>query len=122
MTTPYVPVVIRLACGSGWVEVGLLTAAIVLAVFAVLGRADACITRVSRGFDLYAEVVDYEDVPRLLAALHEHNVQFSGLQVSKSPVGTAIVQLSATTQHLGEKESLSKDLRALDCVRYVELF
>ena len=88
----------------------------------VLGRADAYITRISRGFDLYAEVVDYEDVPRLLAALHARNVHFGGLQVSKSPVGTAIAQLSATTQHLGEKESLSKDLRALDCVRYVELF
>ncbi len=114
--------VIGLACGSGWLEVGLLTALIVLFVFAVFGRLDAYLTSISRGFDLYAEVIDYEDLPKLLDTLHAHSVTFSGLTVSKSPVGTAIVQLTATTQHLGEKERLSEALRALDCVRYLEMF
>lgn len=114
--------VIGLACGSGWVEVGLLTATIILFVFSVLGRVDAYLTGISRGFDLYAELVDYEDVPKLLDALHAHDVSFSGLSVSKSPVGTAIVQLNATTQHLGEKKGLAEDLRALGCIRYLEMF
>ena len=114
--------VIGLACGSGWLEVGLLTALIVLFVFAVFGRLDAYLTGISRGFDLYVEVIDYENLPKLLDVLHTHDVTFSGLTVSKSPVGTAIVQLSATTRHLGEKEGLSKSLRALDCVRYLEMF
>ena len=114
--------VIGLACGAGWVEVGLLVAAIVLLVFALLGRVDNCITRISRGFDLYAELVNYEDVPRLLDALHEHEVTFSGLTVTKSPMQTAVVQLNATTQGLGQKEGLAEELRALDCVRYLEMF
>lgn len=114
--------VIGLACGAGWVEVGLLVAAIVLLVFALLGRVDAYITRISRGFDFYAELADYEDVPKLLDCLHDHGVSFSGLTVTKSPVQTAIVQFSATTQRLGEKEGLAEDLRALDCVRYLEMF
>lgn len=114
--------IIGLACGSGWLEVGLLVSAIVLVVFAVLGRVDAQIDRISRGFDLYAELADYEEVPRVLEALHEHNVHFSGLQVTKSPVGSTIVQLSATTPHLGEKEPLAESLRALGCVRYLEMF
>ena len=114
--------VIGLACGTGWLEVGLLAAVMILLVFSLLGRADAYIERISRGFDLYAEVTDYEQVPKLLDTLHEHGVTFSGLQVSKSPVGTAIVQLSATTQHLGEKESLAQELRALESVHYVEMF
>lgn len=114
--------VIGLACGSGWIEVGLLTSAILLVVFAVLGRVDASIDQVKRGFDLYAELVDYEALPQLLDLLHERGVRFSGLAVSKSPVGTAIVQLSATTQHLREKEPLAESLRALPCVRYLEMF
>ena len=114
--------VIGLACGTGWLEVGLLAAVMILLVFSLLGRADAYIERISRGFDLYAEVTDYEQVPKLLDTLHEHGVTFSGLQVSKSPVGSAVVQLSATTQHLGEKESLAQGLRALEGVRYVEMF
>ncbi len=114
--------VIGLACGSGWLEVGLFASMVVLLVFAVLGRADAYLTRISRGFDLYAELVGYDEVPQLLDALHAHDVSFSGLTVSKSPVGTAVVQLSATMRHLGEKEGLAKSLRALDCVRYLEMF
>ena len=114
--------VIGLACGSGWIEVGLLTSTILLVVFAVLGRVDASIDQVKRGFDLYAELVDYEALPQLLDLLHERGVRFSGLTVSKSPVGTAIVQLSATTQHLREKEPLAESLRALPCVRYLEMF
>lgn len=114
--------VIGLACGTGWVEVALLASAIVLLVFAILGRVDDYIETVSRGFDLYAEVTDYEQVPQLLDALHANNVRFSGLQISKSPVGTAIVQLSAFTPHMGEKTALGETLRALDCVRYLEMF
>ena len=114
--------VVGLACGSGWVELGLLVAAIMLLVFSVYGRVDAYLTGISRGFDLYAELVDYEDVPRLLDVLHSHSVSFSDLHVSKSPVGTAIVQLTATTQHLGEKSVVAEALRALDCVRYLEMF
>lgn len=114
--------VIGLACGSGWLEVGLLTSAILLVVFAVLGRVDASIDQVKRGFDLYAELVDYEALPQLLDLLHKRGVRFSGLTVSKSPVGTAIVQLSAITQHLREKEPLAESLRALPCVRYLEMF
>ncbi|MDO4798490.1 MAG: MgtC/SapB family protein [Coriobacteriales bacterium] len=114
--------VIGLACGSGWLEVGLLTALIVLIVFAVFGRLDAYLTGISRGFDLYAEVIDYEDLPKLLDALHAHDVTFSGLTVSKSPVGTTVVQLSATMRRLGEKKALAESLRALDCVRYLEMF
>ena len=114
--------VIGLACGSGWLEVGLLAALIVLFVFAVLGRVDAYLTGISRGFDLYAELSDYDGLPELLDMLHDRNVTFSALTVSKSPVGTAIVQLTATTQHLGEKRGLAESLRALDCVRYLEMF
>ncbi len=114
--------VIGLACGSGWLEVGLLTAVIVLLVFALLGRVDDYIEGVSRGFDLYAEIMDYEDVPKLLDVLHAHGVHFNGLQVSKSPAGTAIVQLSAFTPHLGEKQGVAESIRALDCVRYLEMF
>lgn len=114
--------VIGLACGAGWLEVALLATAIMLLVFAVFGRVDAYINTISRGFDLYAEVVDYERVPELLDILHDHNVHFSGLQVSKSPVGTAVVQLSATTPRLGEKEKVAEAIRALDSVRYMEMF
>jgi putative Mg2+ transporter-C (MgtC) family protein len=114
--------VIGLACGSGWLEVGLLAALIVLLVFAVFGRLDAYLTGISRGFDLYAEVVDYEDLPKLFAELHAHDVSFSGLTVSKSPVGSTVVQLSATMQRLGEKKALAESLRDLDCVRYLEMF
>lgn len=114
--------VIGLACGTGWLEVGLLAAVIILLVFSLLGRVDDYISRISRGFDLYAELVDYEALPQLLDLLHERGVRFSGLTVSKSPVGTAIVQLSATTQHLREKEPLAESLRALPCVRYLEMF
>ena len=114
--------VIGLACGTGWLEVGLLAAVMILLVFSLLGRVDAYIERISRGFDLYAEVASYEEVPHLLDVLHAHDVSFSGLTVAKSPVGTAIVQLSATTQHLGEKEALAESLRALDCTRDVEMF
>ncbi len=114
--------VIGLACGAGWLEIALLTAVIVLLVFELFGRVDAYITSISRGFDLYAELVDYESVPRLLDALHANNVRFSGLQVSKSPLGTAVVQLSAVTEHLGQKEAVAETLRALDCVRYLEMF
>ena len=114
--------VIGLACGTGWLEVGLLVSTIVLVVFGLLGHVDAYIDRISRGFDLYAELVDYEEVPRLLDVLHAHNVHFSGLQVLKSPVGTVIVQLNAATPRLGEKETLAEELRALDCVRYLEMF
>ena len=114
--------VIGLACGSGWLEVGLLTSVIVLFVFAVFGRVDAYLTGISRGFDLYAEVTEYEDLPKLFDVLHAHDVTFSGLTVSKSPVGSTIVQLSATTPHLGEKAGVGESLRALDCVRYLEMF
>lgn len=114
--------VIGLACGSGWLEVGLLAAFIVLIVFAVFGRLDAYLTSISRGFDLYAEVIDYEDLPKLFDALHSHGVSFGGLTVSKSPVGSTVVQLSATMQRLGEKKELAESLRALDCVRYLEMF
>lgn len=114
--------IIGLACGAGWIEVGLFAAVLVLVVFAALGRADAYIEKISRGFDLYAELVDYEQLPQLLDALHARGVSFSGLQVTKSPVGTAIVQLSAVTSHLGEKEALAQSLRKLECVRYLEMF
>lgn len=113
--------VIGLACGAGWVEVGLLTTIIVLLVFAILGRVDAYVSSIARGFDLYAELADYESVPQLLDTLHDNNVRFSALQVSKSPLNTAVVQLSATTEHLGQKEVLAERLRALDCVRYLEM-
>lgn len=114
--------VIGLACGTGWLEVGLLAAIIILLVFSLLGRVDDYISRISRGFDLYAELVAYEEVPQLLDVLHDHNVHFSDLQVSKTPVGSVVVQLCATTPHLGEKEALGTSLRALDCVRYLEMF
>ena len=114
--------VIGLACGAGWLEVALLTSVIVLLVFSVFGRVDAYISSISRGFDLYAELADYESVPQLLDTLHSNNVRFSGLQVSKSPLGTAVVQLSAVTEHLGQKEALAQNLRALECVRYLEMF
>ncbi len=114
--------VIGLACGSGWLEVGLLASVIVLFVFSVFGRVDAYIDSISRGFDLYAEISDYEDVPKVLDVLHANGVHFSGLTVSKSPVDTAIVQLSATTARLGEKEGIAESLRALDCVRHLEMF
>ena len=99
--------VIGLACGAGWVEVGLLTTIIVLLVFAILGRVDAYVSSIARGFDLYAELTDYEGVPQLLDLLHSNNVRFSSLQVSKSPLNTAVVQLTATTEHLGQKEALT---------------
>ena len=114
--------IIGLACGSGWIEVGFSAAALVVIVFIVLGRADAYIDRISRGFDLYAEIANYEDVPRVLDVLHENNVSFSNMQVTKSPVGTYILQLSAFTAHLGEKEPLTKSLRQLDCVQNMEMF
>ncbi|MBP3893952.1 MAG: MgtC/SapB family protein [Atopobiaceae bacterium] len=114
--------VIGLACGTGWLEVGLLAATLILLVFALFGPADDYIEHISRGFDLYAEVVDYEHVSTVLDTLHDCDVRFSGLQVSKSPVGTIIVQLTAITQHLGEKEGIAESLRALDCVRYLEMF
>jgi hypothetical protein len=37
-------------------------------------------------------------------------------------VGSTVVQLSATMQRLGEKKELAESLRALDCVRYLEMF
>lgn len=115
--------IIGLACGAGWVEVGLLGSVIVLLVFSLLSRADEHIDRISRGFDLYAELTSYDELPELLAMLHAHGVHFSGLQVSESPVGTSvIVQLSASTQHLGEKEGLANNLRACSFVNYLELF
>ena len=114
--------IIGLACGTGWLEIGLLTSALMLLVFLVFGRVDDYITRISRGFDLYAELVDYEEVPKLLDALHAHEVHFSGLQVTKSPVGSVIVQLNAMTRHLGEKEALAEHLKSLECVRYLEMF
>ena len=114
--------VIGLACGAGWVEVGLLTTIIVLLVFAILGRVDAYVSSIARGFDLYAELTDYEGVPQLLDLLHSNNVRFSSLQVSKSPLNTAVVQLTATTEHLGQKEALTQAMRELECVRYLETF
>lgn len=114
--------VIGLACGTGWLEVALFATALILLVFGILGRVDAYIESISRGFDLYAELTDYEAIPQLLDLLHEGGVTFNGLQVSKSPVGSAIVQLSATTPHLGQKEALAERMRALDGVRYVEMF
>ena len=113
--------VIGLACGCGWVEVGLLTSVIVLLVFSLLGRVDAYITKISRGFDLYAEVDGFDEVPHLLAELHAHRVQFSDLDVSKSSTGTAIVRLVCITEHLGEKQQVADDLRALGYVRLLEL-
>lgn len=114
--------IIGLACGAGWLEVGLLTSVIILLVFDLLGRVDAYITRISRGFDLYAVLTSFEDVPRLLQVLHEHDVEFADLRVSPSPVDDAMVQLTAITKHMGEKEQLAQELRALDCVRYLEMF
>ena len=114
--------VIGLACGTGWVEVGLIVSVMILLVFSVLGRVDAFIERVSRGFDLYAELTDHEQVPAFLDILHSRNVHFSSLQVTKSPVGTTIVQFNAMTPHMGEKEQLAEDLRNLDFVRYLEIF
>ncbi|MDO4538074.1 MAG: MgtC/SapB family protein [Coriobacteriales bacterium] len=114
--------IVGLACGAGWVEVGFLATAIVLVVFALFGRVDEHIERISRGFDLYAELTDYEELPQLLDVLHANDVHFSDLQVSKSPVGTTVVRLSAFTAHLGEKEGLAQSIRALPCVRYLEMF
>lgn len=114
--------VIGLACGAGWLEVGILASVIVLLVFWVLGRVDDYLTGISRGFDLYAELNNYEDVPALLDVLHEHGVSFSDLRVSKTPMETAIVQLNATTQRLNEKGPLAQSLRACDFVRYLEMF
>ena len=114
--------VIGLACGTGWVEVGLIVSVMILLVFSVLGRVDAFIERVSRGFDLYAELTDHEQVPAFLDILHSRNVHFSSLQVTKSPVGTTIVQFNAMTPHMGEKEQLAEHLRNLDFVRYLEIF
>ena len=114
--------VIGLACGTGWLEVGLLAAVIILLVFAILGRVDAYVSSISRGFDLYAELVSYEGVPQVLDVLHANGVHFSDLHVSKTPMDTAVVQLTATTPHLGEKEALAKELRALSSVRYLEMF
>ena len=114
--------VIGLACGAGWLEVGFITTVLVLLVFAILGPADDYINSISRGFDLYAELADHESVPQLLDLLHSNQVRFSGLQVSKGSLGTVIVQLSASTEHLGQKETLARSLRALECVRYLELF
>lgn len=114
--------VIGLACGTGWLEVGLLAAVIILLVFSLLGRVDDYISRISRGFDLYAELVDYEDVPRVLDVLHAKNVHFSDLQVTKSPVGTTVVRLTAVTPRLGEKEGVGEELRALGCIRHLEMF
>jgi putative Mg2+ transporter-C (MgtC) family protein len=113
--------VIGLSCGCGWVEVGLLASVIVLLVFALLGRVDAYITKISRGFDLYAEVDGFDQVPHLLTELSAHRVQFSDLDVSKSSTGTAIVRLVCVTEHLKEKQQVADDLRALDYVRLLEL-
>lgn len=113
--------VIGLACGSGWVEVGLMASSIVLLVFCVLGRVDAYLTRLSRGFDLYVEVTDYEEVSRVFDVLHEHDVQFGDLEITKSPVGTIIVRLSALTPHMGQKGQLTEEIRSLDCVRFLEV-
>lgn len=114
--------VIGLACGSGWLEVGLITAIIMLLVFSLLGRMEARLSDMARGFDLYAEILNYEDVPKLLEVLHDHDVSFSGLSVTKSPVGTAIVQLSALTPRFGQKGPLAESLRAQEFVRYLEMF
>ncbi len=113
--------IIGLACGAGFIEVGLLAAVIVLLVFALLGRVDAYITGISRGFDLYVELIDYEHVPQLLDVLHKRNVQISDLDITKSPVGTAIVRLTALTPHMGEKANLAEALRSLECVRFLEV-
>ena len=112
--------VIGLACGAGWVEVGLLGAGIVLLVFSVLGRLDTRIKRVSRGFELYVELRDYDDVSRLLELLHEGGASVVDLEVTKSSVGSTVVQLVAQTAHMGEKGPLIERFRELGCVYYLE--
>ena len=113
--------VIGLACGCGWVEVGLLAAVIILLVFSVFGRVDAYITNISRGFELFAELDDFDQVPHFLSELHAHGVQFSDLDVSMSSTGTAIVRLVCLTSRLGEKQQVVEDLCAQSYVRILEL-
>lgn len=112
---------IGLACGAGWLEVGLIAAIIVLLVFSILGRVDAWLTGISRGFGLYAMLDGYDQVPRLLGVLHAHHVHFSDLDVSAGPQGSCIVRLSAITQRLGQKAEVARDLNALDFVDFIEL-
>ena len=113
--------IIGLACGTGWLEVGLLAAVIMLLVFALLGRVDDYVTGISRGFGIYGELASYDDVAMLLEILREAGVRVSDLHVAKSPVDTAIVQLRGVTPHLCEKQALIERLRSMHCVRYLEV-
>ena len=115
--------IVGLACGAGWPEIAFIAVALIAFVFVVLSRIDERIQVISRGFDLYAELTSYEGVPKLLGMLHVHDVYFTGLQVSKSPVGDGvIVQLNGHTSKLEQKEQVIESLRKLDCVKYLEHF
>lgn len=99
---------------------GLLGVAIVLVVFSVLGRLDARLSRMSRGFELYVELRDSDGVSRLLEVMHEGGASLRDLQVVKSSVRSTVVQLVAETAHMGEKVPLTKRFRELGCVCYLE--
>lgn len=116
--------IIGLACGAGWIEVGMLGVAAILFTFIVLQRVDGWIEKFSRGFDLYAELKEGDDsVEQLLSALHGYNVRFGDFTISPSAAGKGVsVRLSATVEHFGEKEDVIGELRALPCVRYIETF
>ena len=115
--------IVGLACGAGWVEIALIAVALIMFIFIVMSRIDQTIGEISHGFDLYAELTNYDGVPDLLRVLHDNNVYFSGLQVGKSPVGDGvIVQLNGHTSRLGQKAGVLAAMRALDCVKYLEDF
>lgn len=115
--------IIGLACGAGWVEIGMLATLIVVLVFFILGHVDDMVSSISRGFDLYAEISDPDSLPEFLTYLHEHHVRFSDLQVSKGHLDSgAIVRLTGVTEHLGEKGQVLQGLEAKPFVRYLEHF
>ena len=115
--------IVGLACGAGWVEIALVAVALIMFIFIIMSRIDQTIGEISHGFDLYAELTNYDGVPDLLRVLHDNNVYFSGLQVGKSPVGDGvIVQLNGHTSRLGQKAGVLAAMRALDCVKYLEDF
>lgn len=113
---------VGLAIGIGFVEGAVITLVLILITLQVLSKIDIWMHRYAKVFDLYLEFDTNKSVSNFMQEMHKAGVKVGTLEIAKSKIKgegpTAIVSVELRKRM--ERPHIMEEIRALECVRYVE--
>lgn len=113
---------IGLAIGIGFVDGALIAVILAIFTFKVLNRVDGWIHKYAKIFDLYIEFSNNKSVSEFVNELHARNIKISNFELGKSklkgegPNALMCIEL----KERGQRDKIMREIRSMNCVRYLE--